>query len=171
MDTQATTPAPGRAPGAGPRVCSCALVLACLLLAPLPALAHGVETRQGPASASVVAICEYSDGEPMGFAKVTVRNPQGGTHQVGNADAQGRFAWLAEENGQWKAVFEDGQGHRGEISLSVAGGEAKQAAAQASAPSSQPLFARVAWGLSFIFWLSGLAMWWKARKQASSRAS
>lgn len=41
----------------------------------------------------------YAGNEPMAFAKVKVVNPQGQTHQVGNADAQGRFAWLPDQTG------------------------------------------------------------------------
>lgn len=150
-------------------------LLLCLLLAwRTPALAHGVDLKAAPAE-TVVVTGTYSDGEPMSFAKVKVLNPEGKTHQVGNADAEGRFAFVAERPDKWLAILEDGMGHRGEIAWQQkpAATEAATEQGASAAPGQTPNQAvsaskweRAAWGLSLLFWLSGLVFWRKGFKQA-----
>lgn len=171
---QATPRRPGPAPGR--RAWLAVLGLALVLLTPAAALAHGVEMSQGQGRAVWVRAA-YSDGEPMSFAKMRIKNPAGKTHQVGNADARGRFAWLAEQPGQWLAVAEDGMGHHAELTVTVADEAAPadqpdqpdQGQPSAQGLAASPLWARAVWGLSAIFWLSGLVFWRKGR-QAARRA-
>ncbi len=156
-------PALGLRPGAGPL----ALVGAGLLsiLWTTPALSHGVEMASGRGQSCWLRV-GYAGGEPMAFAKVKVINPQGQTHQAGNADALGHFAWLPDQEGQWSAVAEDGMGHRGEISLAWARATPVPVASDApgESPPQATWLARVSGGLSVIFWLSGLAFWWRGRR-------
>ena len=146
-------------------------LLLCLLLAwRSPALAHGVELKAAPAE-TVVVTGTYSDGEPMSFVKVKVLNPEGKTHQMGNADAGGRFAFVAERPGKWLAILEDGMGHKGQIAWQQkpAATEQGSSAAPGQAPNqtvSASKWERAAWGLSLLFWLSGLVFWRKGFKQA-----
>lgn len=147
------------------------LLMFCLLLiGHSPALAHGVDLKAAPAEV-VVVTGTYSDGEPMSFAKVKVLNPEDKTHQVGNTDAGGRFAFVAERPGKWLAILEDGMGHRGEIAWQQKPAATEQGAS--AAPGQTPdqavsasKWERAAWGLSLLFWLSGLVFWRKGFKQA-----
>ena len=176
MRAQSHPPSPrsGLRPGRGPARGLAALVLAGLMLplAAHPARGHGVAAQTGQGPAAWVR-AEYSDGEPMSYAKVRILDPQGATHQVGNADARGAFAWLPEAAGGYRAVLEDGQGHRVEASLDWHPSEpalAKVPAPPTPAPAGQagqPLGARAAWGLSLVFWLGGAWCWWRGRSRTN----
>lgn len=147
---------------------SAALLLTLLLLMALrsPALAHGVELETSLGEA-VVVIGTYSDGEPMSFVKVQIKNPEGKTHQVGNADAKGRFAFVADQPGKWLATLQDGMGHKGKIAWQQAEAKTKQALQQKETKSADtPKWVRAVWGLSFLFWLSGLLFWFKGGKRS-----
>jgi nickel transport protein len=121
----------------------------------------GVEKNQ-----ALVVRAQYAGGEPMSYAKVRIINPEGRTHQVGNADARGRFAWLPDKDGRWRAVVEDGMGHRAELALVwQEGGEVKPGRPAGAAPLGQPLWARVVWGLALIWFLGGAVFWLKGRKR------
>lgn len=149
-----------------------ALLLAGLLFwAARPALAHGVSLEAGQGRAAWV-LAQYSDGEPMSFAKVRVLGPGGQTHQMGNADATGRFCWLPDQPGQWTAVIEDGQGHRGQVSLDWTGGDAPVASQRGGGEmAAQPLWTRALLGLSAIFCLAGLVFWLLGRRGARRGAA
>lgn len=152
-------PGPGPAPLAG--------LLLWLLVAALPlqASAHGVDLRAEKNQALVVR-AEYDDGEPMSYAKVRIITPEGRTHQVGNADAWGRFAWLPGEDGRWRAVVEDGMGHRAELALFwQKGTEIKQSRPAGAIPPGRPSWERVIWGLVLIWFLGGAVFWIKGRKR------
>lgn len=152
-------PAPRPQPGGGTGPAHLAGLL-WLLLLPSLALGHGIELSAGRGAAAW-ARGEYSGGEPMSFAKARVLGPDGQTHQVGNTDAQGRFAWLPDRDGPWRVALDDGQGHRGEADLDwrTASGDSPGPTAGRDLPTGQSFWSRAIWGLSFIFWLSGLAFW------------
>lgn len=150
--------------------------LLCWAGLPAPASAHGValEAKSGPA---VIVSGLYSDGEAMSFAKVKITGPSGKTHQMGNADAGGRFAFVPQEPGPWQAVMEDGMGHRAETTWHQKPDQTAPDAAAPAAPAAPadpagqageaPKWVRTVWGLSVLFWLSGLFFWWKgSRKKA-----
>jgi nickel transport protein len=166
-----------RLPGAA--WCTVAL-LASLLAFASPAAAHGVFLTSGQGQATWVR-GEYSDEEVMSFAKVKIFGPDGKTRQVGNADADGRFAWLPKEPGVWKATFDDGMGHLAELNVDVA---AKSTGAQSSTSSTtepadmgqsqrpRPKVYGIVLGLSIIFWASGLLFWrWARRAQKECAAT
>jgi len=142
------------------------LLSLCLLLAwQSSTLAHGVALKIDRGDA-VVVTGEYSDGEAMSFVKVKVLNPMGKTHQVGNTDATGRFAFVADQPGKWLATLEDGMGHKGEIVWRQGQVKAAQDAAPSPAqPTDQPKWVRAAWGLSALFWLWGMVFWWKGARK------
>jgi nickel transport protein len=143
------------------------LLLVLLMAWRSPAQAHGVEITAVPGPAVVVSGI-YSDGEPMSFVKIKVTSPQGKTHQVGNSDANGNFAFLPNQPGKWLVVAEDGMGHRAETTWQQS---ADKAASKSSAPPSPAQamdtskWVRAAWGLSALFWLSGLVFWWKGSRR------
>lgn len=154
------------------------LLSLCLLLAwQIPAHSHGVTVKAQQNSAIVVTGI-YSDGSPMSFVNVKVLTPAGNTHQVGNTDAVGRFAFVPGQTGKWLVTLTDGMGHKGEIawqqkSNKAAPGASKDAPS-ASSSSAQPMKAskweRAAWGLSLLFWLSGLVFWRKGFRNSRQAA-
>lgn len=153
----------GPRPGAAHRRLLAAWVaMACLMLAATNAAAHGVEMTSGSGQACWVK-AEYAGGESMAFAKVQIMDPQGRTHQVGHADGQGRFAWVPDQAGAWSAQAEDGMGHRGELVVQAGPDPAAPPAPRGQELGAVPLWARAAWGLSFIWGLSGAIFYWKAR--------
>jgi hypothetical protein len=146
-----------------------ALALLALLALPLSALAHGVVAKSGRGGQSAWAQCSYDNGEPMSFASVKIKNPGGRTHQVGHADREGRFAWFPADPGTYTAIFEDGMGHRGQAELAwsaaPAGAQPQGGKSEEKVGSSAvPMWGRAAWGLSAIFWLSGLFFWIQGRR-------
>ncbi|MGD9505943.1 MAG: hypothetical protein AB7W37_13585 [Syntrophobacteraceae bacterium] len=146
-----------------------------------PAAAHGVFLTSGQGQATWVR-GEYSDEEVMSFAKVKIFGPDGKTRQIGNADADGRFAWLPKEPGVWKATFDDGMGHLAELNVdvaasSLAGDKSSSSSGAAAADSGQsqrprPKVYGMVLGLSIIFWASGLLFWrWGRRAQKECAAT
>lgn len=142
------------------------LTLVLILASYYPAQAHGVEITAGPGQAVVVSGV-YSDGEPMSFVKIKVTTPQGKTHQVGNSDANGSFAFLPGQPGKWLVAAEDGMGHRAETVWQQSAGKAAPKSAAPPSPAQAmdtPKWERAAWGLSLLFWLSGLVFWRKGSR-------
>lgn len=150
-------------PGAGPRWCG---LLTALLVAAwvAPAWAHGVSAAQVNERAVVVRAV-FSDGTPMRFAKVRVTSPEGRTYQVGHSDAQGCFALVPDQAGEWRLAFDDGMGHLAEVVVPAVA-QAQPSAQTGSGPETSPL-TRALWGLSAIFWVTGLIFWWRGGKGRS----
>lgn len=167
MIKRGTSKASGSGPWPGPGAAPLLVMLLWLAMSPAPpAAAHGVEltVKQGPAA---FVTAQYSGGEAMSFAKVRIIRPTGGTFQVGNADAQGRFAWLPDVAGKWRVEVEDGMGHRAEFSmeLGASGAPVPQTASSSGGLLKQPLWARVVWGLTFLWGAFGLLSWVKGRRK------
>lgn len=137
------------------------LALVLIMVGGSPALAHGVDLESSLAEA-VLITGTYSDGEPMSFVKVRIKNPEGKTHQVGNTDAKGIFAFVADQTGEWLATVEDGMGHKGKIVWQQVKTNSGQVALDSKPQSADaPKWVRAVWGLSLLFWLSGLLFWMK----------
>lgn len=158
------------APGLRPGAAAPALLLALGLLWPGAAGAHGVALTSGTGPAAWVQAV-YTGGEPVSYAKVRITNPAGRTHQVGHADAAGRFAWLPDAPGDWRAAVEDGMGHRVEAVLQWHRQDPapRAAAAPADGLRNQPLWARLLWGLLFLWGAVGLLAWLRARRHSAAR--
>ena len=154
-----------------------ALAILVLLALPQPALSHGVVTQSGKGGNTAWAQCSYDDGEPMSFASVKISGPGKATHQVGHADRQGRFAWFPADSGTYTAVFADGMGHMGQVELAwsktpdapSAATPNDQAATSNAGLGAVSRWIRAAWGLSAIFWLSGLVFWLQGRKHRRNK--
>ncbi len=76
------------------------------------ARAHGV-THSFSTEKALLLQTAYSDGSPMSFAKVVVFSPSDSKveHQNGRTDKNGRFAFLPDEQGEWRITVNDGMGH------------------------------------------------------------
>jgi len=145
-------------------------VLLLLLAFSAQVLAHGVEGTVQPGGLAVV--CQYSSGEPMSYAKVTILSP--GTSQpfqVGHADKNGRFCFYPDALGEWRVTADDGMGHRLEVKVPVTDLEAakKMLPAPGAANVSDTRSLRVLTGLSAIFGLSGFLFWFQGIRAKRGR--
>ena len=140
-----------------------AIVLGTLLLALGASQAHAHALYAAHTWQGTVALVQfaYAGGEKPTYAKVEVYSPADSKveFQNGRTDAQGRFAFMPDAQGQWRIIMADNLGHRVEHAVDVsADPTAQQAAGQnagnaaAAAPGvggfSMPL--RVLLGLSII---------------------
>jgi nickel transport protein len=97
----------------------------------------GVEVRQSQESAKIVHF-SYSDNTPMMYAKVKLYPPSNPTIETVKSltDKNGFFAFVPDEEGEWRVEAMDGMGHRGEIVVNVSenslGADDKQNVASAS---------------------------------------
>jgi nickel transport protein len=145
-------------------------VLLMVLMFPWQVLAHGVEGTVQPGGLTVA--CQYSTGEPMSYAKVTIFSP--GTSQpfqVGYTDKNGRFCFYPDALGEWRVTAEDGMGHRLELKVPVTDLEAKKqippTSGAASVSNTRTL--RVLTGLSAIFGLTGFLFWFRGIRSKRGR--
>jgi nickel transport protein len=139
---------------------------------------HGLDVEVRLHSPVVVLRAAYSGAEAVAYAAVKIYAPGASTveFQSGNADASGRFAFVPDHEGEWRAVVDDELGHREERRISIgrdffatgAGVPGKPAAfSGAGGPESLrsrlPLWLRALVGLAFIFGGSGFLYGFKAR--------
>ncbi|MDR0388806.1 MAG: hypothetical protein LBH73_01910 [Spirochaetaceae bacterium] len=148
-------------------------LLAVSLLLPALAFAHGVEIFDvtGQAGARTLRFM-YSTGESMLFASVKVYAPSApdATVQESMTDRDGYFSFVPFENGPWRLSAEDGMGHKGEITVTVAGETETAAGARNTAPGGNlpsgrlpKPFAAIL-GLSLI--LNAFALWYLMKKKS-----
>lgn len=157
---------------------------------------HGITVRLTLEGRVVVATCSYDGGTPVAGATVTWFAPGvEAPFQAGATDQAGLFAFLPAGPGEWRAVVDDGMGHRREARIQVSGppwAESSGAGAEASAPpqggdhpdhvhdepgdtadthsheaegSDRPW--KLATGLGLIFGLTGFAYGFTARRERS----
>ena len=72
--------------------------------------AHAILASEGRGALFVKSY--YDDGTPASFADVTVYGPGEEEFITGITDKNGVFAFLPDTAGNWKAVIDDGMGHR-----------------------------------------------------------
>jgi nickel transport protein len=83
-----------------------------LLLAAMPAAAHGVETRIIGDGAATVEF-KFADGTPLAFAEAVVTAPDGTGEPAatGRTDRSGRFSFFPDRAGAWRVEVHDEGGH------------------------------------------------------------
>ncbi|MCG8632454.1 MAG: DUF4198 domain-containing protein [Desulfobacterales bacterium] len=128
------------------------------------ALAHGVLASVNAGDALVVTV-EYDDGEPAGYAGVKIYfSDEKVPFQTGRTDRNGRFLFQPDRDGEWKAIVNDGMGHRAVVKADVAPDNFG-----ASKGKGNPLiFSKgqsVVTGLSLIFGICGLAAFYRGKKK------
>ena len=160
--------------------------------APVPSaspllLLHGMTVRMTVEGRVVVTTSRYDGGIPVANAQVTVFAPgEDEVYLTGTTDPAGFFAFVPNNPGNWRAVVDDGMGHRREARLEVGtaseqeehGHDALHAdhthdvdhTHEAALPhthepegSDRPW--RLAAGLGLIFGLTGFAYGFTARRQ------
>lgn len=147
------------------------VLLAAALAAPAGSLAaHGLEIEVRRHAPAVILKASYSGAEPVAFAAVKIYAPGAPpvVFQSGNADAAGRFAFVPDREGEWRAVVDDELGHREERLIAVGREfiEAGAVHAAGPAPGGLPLWLRAAVGVAVIFGASGFFYGLKARRRA-----
>jgi len=82
---------------------------------------HGLDVEVRLHSPAVVLRAAYSGAEAVAYAAVKIYAPGASTveFQSGNADASGRFAFVPDHEGEWRAVVDDELGHREERLISI----------------------------------------------------
>jgi nickel transport protein len=90
------------------------------LLLPALLLSHGVEVSESENSVKIARF-SYSDGKPMMYAKIKLYPPKTPTVETIKSltDKNGFFAFVPDEEGEWRVEALDGMGHRSEIKLNV----------------------------------------------------
>ncbi|MGA1869700.1 MAG: hypothetical protein ACMUJM_14280 [bacterium] len=144
------------------------ICLVIILLFPHRSFSHGiVSTVIEPSPRSVVVEAHYSDGEPMSYAKVTVKWMTADIpFQSGYTDHNGYFAFIPDREGEWTVIFEDSMAHRSEVKVAVtADGGADERTDTKNALSTLPMYVKIIVGLSMIFGLFGLSSLYIVRKK------
>ncbi len=143
-------------------------VLALWIAAAGGARAHAIfvasETR-----GDVVVVTVSDDAGPRAAISVTVFGPAGGgtTHQRGETDQQGRFAFVPNVPGEWQAVIDDGFGHRAVARVTVA----ETAGALAAVDGNEAglgvggRVSALVTGVSLLVGITGVAFWLLARRE------
>lgn len=88
--------------------------------------AHGVEVYDvtgEPGGTAGIVYFKYSTGEPMMYAKVKLYPPSRPDVESLQSitDRNGYFPFVADEEGEWRIDAEDGMGHKGTITVNMAG--------------------------------------------------
>ncbi len=139
------------------------------------ALAHGVGYRQSKLP-SVPLEFFYSTGESMSYIETKVFSPadEKFAYQSGRTDDAGRFAFVPNVPGQWRAVVKDEEGHQCIAKIDVTqqfidGASQKgelDVKGQAAVPQGIELFKRCLLGVSLIFNVAAFVLLTRRRKAA-----
>ncbi|MDR1976256.1 MAG: DUF4198 domain-containing protein [Campylobacteraceae bacterium] len=125
------------------------VAVAIVFLLPTFAAAHGVEVSEVHPSSLKTVRFTYSTNDPMAYAKIKVYPPSNSKVEAIKSftDRNGYFAFLPDEEGEWKIEAADGMGHRGEISVNAAA----QNIVETSNTAAAPVWLRFVLGLSLLF--------------------
>ena len=133
---------------------------------------HGVDGYIERATGYCIT-AEYDDGEPMSYAAVEIRSPDGSTaFQTGRTDRNGRFMLYPDQPGQWQVVLQDGMGHRLALDLTAAAENASASAQpvrQRPEPPGRAKATNVVAGFAVIIGLFGWVYGWRARAAGNRR--
>jgi nickel transport protein len=138
-----------------------ALALAAIAAAPLTA--HDMTLRFEPREPAVLLYVSYDGVEPAVGADVEIFSPESpkSPFQLGSTDRRGVFSFVPDVKGAWRAVADDGFGHRAEVVIGVDWNAAPQ---DAAARGGQD-WRNIAAGLGLIAGLTGFSLWFQARKR------
>lgn len=140
------------------------------ILFPNKSYAHGViSTVLKPSPRSAVVEAHYSSGEPMSYAKVTVKfKGVNLPFQSGYTDQNGYFAFIPDKEGEWSIIFEDGMAHRSELSVVVTPEEIidyRERKNQHNSIYQSSIYLKLIVGLSLIFGIMGLLSLFFSKKR------
>ena len=128
-------------------------------------MGHGTKYRLITKGTGIEVL--YADGTPMSFAEVRIFAPgKKKLYQKGMTDRMGRFMIAPEYAGKWKILVSDGMGHgiKTELSVNKNGLVRKDAF-----NNSLPLFYKLLTGLSLIFAITGMWMYFSIKRKNKER--
>jgi hypothetical protein len=130
--------------------------------------AHDMDIHVEKAPGAIAVRFSYGDDDPARGADVTVFGPGDAAtpYQTGKTDPRGVFVFAPDRAGEWRVVADDGEGHREEAKVSVA-----EDGAIAFDAHTHGRGATWVTGVSVLFGLTGLALWWTGRRRPSGPAA
>lgn len=134
-----------------------------LFLFPVLAAAHDIEATVQLAAPAVIVKAAYAGTQPVAFAKVQVFAPASPTaeFQTGFTDKRGAFSFVPDSSGVWRIVFDDEEGHRREVAVTVPTGFEAGSAPAVSAPVSR--WERALTGIAIMLGITGIWYGMKAK--------
>ncbi len=129
----------------------CAMAALFVLLLNADCMSHAIKASAGEGGVYVRTF--YDDGTPVPFAEVKVYTPLEKEFLSGVTDINGMFAFVPDDEGEWKVKIDDGMGHRIVKVLSVGEGDVL---IQDGHEGGFPRLFGVITGVSLIFGLCGL---------------
>ena len=125
-----------------------------------PGFAHGVGYREISLKAVPLEFF-YSTGEKMSYCEAKIFSPTDSKFaaQSGRTDEKGRFAFIPDAPGEWRAIVRDNEGHQCEAKINITEeflkSENKIANIEQNHENDSPegfeLFIRAMLGVSLIF--------------------
>ena len=124
--------------------------------------AHELDVAVRIAPPAVLLEARYGGTEIVPFAKVQIFAP-GATRefQTGRTDQRGRFSFVPEGAGNWRAVVDDELGHRREVEIGVTAGFA----GVVDGGSGGSRWDRLLAGLGLLAGVAGVWYGWSARRR------
>ena len=118
---------------------------------------------------AVLLHASYGGSEGATDADVSIFAPDRpeSPYQSGFTDLQGAFAFVASQQGTWRAVIDDGFGHRVEREI-VVDWDLAESGAQRQGRSTLD---KAILGVSLIFGAMGLWLWFQARTRLSGKSA
>ncbi|MBQ7197614.1 MAG: hypothetical protein IJS40_09425 [Synergistaceae bacterium] len=125
-----------------------------------PGFAHGVGYREISLKAVPLEFF-YSTGEKMSYCETKIFSPSDSKFaaQSGRTDEQGRFSFIPDASGEWRAIVRDNEGHQCEAKINITEEFLKseneienvEQNHENDAPEGFELFIRALLGVSLIF--------------------
>ena len=136
--------------------------IAALALLAGVSFAHDLELTVRPARPAVIVHATYAGTDPAAYCQVWVHSPADPKRefQNGRTDAKGVFSFVPDRAGTWRFILDDETGHRKEIEIPVAA----ESLEVVGAPAVQGTFQQLVTGLSTILGITGIWLWWRARR-------
>lgn len=123
--------------------------------------AHDLTVRVEQVAPSVILYSTYAGADPVTDADIAIYSPDNADspYQTGLTDIQGVFAFVPSGLGEWRAVVDDGFGHRTERTISIDW----QADASQESTAPQTTWSKAVTGVAVIFGCTGILLWLRTR--------
>ena len=122
------------------------------------AYAHGTGWREVELKAAALEFL-YSDGELMSYCEAKIYSPRDDkiAFQTMRTDELGRVAFVPNQQGQWRVVVSDNQGHRAEAKINVTQ-NLNNNLNNNNLISQQELYIRAVLGVSLLFNIAAIIL-------------
>ena len=122
------------------------------------AYAHGTGWREVELKAAALEFL-YSDGELMSYCEAKIYSPRDDkiAFQTMRTDELGRVAFVPNQQGQWRVVVSDNQGHRAEAKINVTQ-DLNNNLNNNNLISQQDIYIRAVLGVSLLFNIAAIIL-------------